>query len=161
MGQKIKLWSNGEQFDVEGLGYQSPKAIPSPELAAGEVGYIYANIKNVGDAKSATPSPMRMNPAAEALPGFEEIKPMVFAGLYPVESHEHGLLRDALEKLRLNDSAMSFEPENSVALGFRLPLRIPWPAASRDRAGAAGARVQYRPDHDRAGRSLPHYEHKE
>ena len=61
---------------------------------------------------------MRANPAAEPLPGFEEIKPMVFAGLYPVESHEHGLLRDALEKLRLNDSAFSFEPENSVALGF-------------------------------------------
>ena len=118
MGQRIKLWSNGEQFDVEGLGYQSPKAIPSSELAAGEVGYIYANIKNVGDAKVGDTITDAINPAAEALPGFEEIKPMVFAGLYPVESHEHGLLRDALEKLRLNDSAMSFEPENSVALGF-------------------------------------------
>src|SRR5579872_3305552 len=118
MGQRIKLWSNGEQFDVEGLGYQSPKAIPLPELAAGEVGYIYANIKNVGDAKVGDTITDATNPAAEALPGFEEIKPMVFAGLYPVESHEHGLLRDALEKLRLNDSAMSFEPENSVALGF-------------------------------------------
>jgi GTP-binding protein LepA len=118
MGQRIKLWSNGEQFDVEGLGYQSPKAIPSSELAAGEVGYIYANIKNVGDAKVGDTITDAVNPAAEALPGFEEIKPMVFAGLYPVESHEHGLLRDALEKLRLNDSAMSFEPENSVALGF-------------------------------------------
>jgi GTP-binding protein LepA len=118
MGQRIKLWSNGEQFDVEGLGYQSPKAIPLPELAAGEVGYIYANIKNVGDAKVGDTITDANNPAAEALPGFEEIKPMVFAGLYPVESHEHGLLRDALEKLRLNDSAMSFEPENSVALGF-------------------------------------------
>ncbi len=118
MGQKIKLWSNGEQFDVEGLGYQSPKAIPSQELAAGEVGYIYANIKNVADAKVGDTITDAAYPAAEALPGFEEIKPMVFAGLYPVESHEHGLLRDALEKLRLNDSAMSFEPENSVALGF-------------------------------------------
>ena len=118
MGQKIKLWSNGEQFDVEGLGYQSPKAIPLPELCAGEVGYIYANIKNVADAKIGDTITDAANPAAEPLPGFEEIKPMVFAGLYPVESHEHGLLRDALEKLRLNDSAMSFEPENSVALGF-------------------------------------------
>ena len=118
MGQKIKLWSNGEQFDVEGLGYQSPKAIPLPELAAGEVGYIYANIKNVADAKVGDTITDAANPAAEPLPGFEEIKPMVFAGLYPVESHEHGMLRDALEKLRLNDSAMSFEPENSVALGF-------------------------------------------
>jgi GTP-binding protein LepA len=118
LGQKIKLWSNGEQFDVEGLGYQSPKAIPSPELAAGEVGYIYANIKNVADAKVGDTITDAANPATEPLPGFEEIKAMVFAGLYPVESHEHGLLRDALEKLRLNDSAMSFEPENSVALGF-------------------------------------------
>ena len=84
----------------------------------GEVGYIYANIKNVADAKIGDTITDAANPAAEPLPGFEEIKPMVFAGLYPVESHEHGLLRDALEKLRLNDSAMSFEPENSVALGF-------------------------------------------
>ncbi len=118
MGQKIRLWSNGQQFDVEGLGYQSPKAIPLQELAAGEVGYIYANIKNVADAKVGDTITDAAFPAAEPLPGFEEIKPMVFAGLYPVESHEHGLLRDALEKLRLNDSALSFEPENSVALGF-------------------------------------------
>ena len=118
MGQRIKLWSNGEQFDVEGLGYQSPKAIPLPELAAGEVGYVYANIKNVADAKVGDTITDAANPATEPLPGFEEIKAMVFAGLYPVESHEHGMLRDALEKLRLNDSAMSFEPENSVALGF-------------------------------------------
>ncbi len=118
LGQKIKLWSNGEMFDVEGLGYQSPKAIPLAELCAGEVGYIYANIKNVADAKIGDTITDAQNPAAGPLPGFEEIKPMVFAGLYPVESHEHGMLRDALEKLRLNDSAMSFEPENSVALGF-------------------------------------------
>ena len=118
MGQRIKLWSNGEQFNVEGLGYQSPKAVPLPELVAGEVGYIYANIKNVGDAKIGDTITDAPSPCAEPLPGFEEIKPMVFAGLYPVESHEHGMLRDALEKLRLNDSAMSFEPENSVALGF-------------------------------------------
>jgi GTP-binding protein LepA len=118
LGQKIKLWSNGQQYDVEGLGYQSPKAIPLPELSAGEVGFLYANIKNVADAQIGDTITDAANPAAEPLPGFEPIKPMVFAGLYPVESHEHGLLRDALEKLRLNDSALSFEPENSVALGF-------------------------------------------
>jgi GTP-binding protein LepA len=118
MGQKIQLWSNGEQFEVEGLGYQSPKAIPLPELSAGEVGYVYANIKTVADAKIGDTIMDAANLAAEPLPGFEEIKPMVFAGLYPVESHEHGALREALEKLRLNDSAMSFEPESSVALGF-------------------------------------------
>jgi GTP-binding protein LepA len=118
LGQKIRLWSNGQQFEVEGLGYQSPKAMPCDELAAGEVGFLFANIKTVSDAKIGDTITEAENPAVEALPGFEEIKPMVFAGLYPVESHEHGVLRDALEKLRLNDSAFNFEPENSVALGF-------------------------------------------
>jgi GTP-binding protein LepA len=103
---------------VEGLGYQSPKPIPCEELAAGEVGFMFANIKTVSDAKIGDTIMNAANPAAEPLPGFQEIKAMVFAGLYPVESHEHGRLREALEKLRLNDSAFSFEPENSVALGF-------------------------------------------
>ena len=118
LGQKIRLWSNGQAFDVEGCGYQAPKATPTQELSAGEVGYLYANIKTVSDAKIGDTVIDHNNPAAEPLPGFEEIKPMVFAGLYPVESHEHGILRDALEKLRLNDSAFNFEPENSTALGF-------------------------------------------
>jgi GTP-binding protein LepA len=118
LGQKIRLMANGQVFEVEGLGYQAPKATPCDELQAGEVGYLYANIKTVSDAKIGDTITDQENPAAEPLPGFEVIKPMVFAGLYPVESHEHGLLRDALEKLRLNDSAFNFEPENSVALGF-------------------------------------------
>jgi GTP-binding protein LepA len=117
-GQRIKLFSNGQEYDVEGVGYQSPKAIPCDMLSAGEVGFIIANIKNVAEARVGDTVTSAETPATEALPGFEAIKPMVFAGLYPVESHEHGLLRDALEKLRLNDSALSFEPESSVALGF-------------------------------------------
>jgi GTP-binding protein LepA len=117
-GQRIRLWSNAQIFEVEGLGYQAPKATPCDELSAGEVGFLFANIKTVSDAKIGDTIVDHDDPAAEPLPGFEEIKPMVFAGLYPVESHEHGLLRDALEKLRLNDSAFNFEPENSVALGF-------------------------------------------
>jgi GTP-binding protein LepA len=116
--QKIKLWSNGATFEVEGLGYQSPKPIPCDELAAGEVGFMFANIKTVSDAKIGDTITSAENPASEPLPGFEEVKAMVFAGLYPVESHEHGRLREALEKLRLNDSAFSFEPESSMALGF-------------------------------------------
>ncbi len=118
IGQKIRFWSNGQVYEVEALGYQAPKATPCDELSAGEVGFLCANIKTVADAKIGDTIVDDENPAAEPLPGFEEIKPMVFAGLYPVESHEHGLLRDALEKLRLNDSAFNFEPENSVALGF-------------------------------------------
>ena len=116
--QKIRLWANGQVFEVEGLGYQAPKATPAEVLSAGEVGFLFANIKTVSDAKIGDTIVDDENRAAEPLPGFEEIKPMVFAGLYPVESHEHGLLRDALEKLRLNDSAFNFEPENSTALGF-------------------------------------------
>jgi GTP-binding protein LepA len=118
LGQKIRLWSNSEAYEVEGLGYQAPKATPCDELLAGEVGFLFAGIKTVSDAKIGDTITDDKNPATEPLPGFEEIKPMVFAGLYPVESHEHGLLRDALEKLRLNDAAFSFEPEHSVALGF-------------------------------------------
>ena len=117
-GQKIRLWSNQQMYEVEAVGYQSPKATPCDELSAGEVGFLSANIKTVSDSKIGDTILDDEFPADEPLPGFEEIKPMVFAGLYPVESHEHGLLRDALEKLRLNDSAFSFEPENSVALGF-------------------------------------------
>src|SRR5450432_3459585 len=118
LGQKIRLWSNGQVYEVEGLGFQAPKATSCEELQAGEVGFLYANIKTVSDAKIGDTITDHEHPAAEPLPGFEVIKPMVFAGLYPIESHEHGLLRDALEKLRLNDSAFNFEPENSVALGF-------------------------------------------
>ncbi len=117
-GQKIRLWSNGATYEVDGLGFQSPKPVPCDELTAGEAGFMFANIKTVSDALIGDTITDDANPAAEPLPGFQEIKPMVFAGLYPIESHEHGLLRDALEKLRLNDSAFNFEPESSAALGF-------------------------------------------
>src|SRR5687767_6586114 len=113
LGQRIRLWSNGETFEVEGLGYQSPKPIPCDELSAGEVGFLFANIKTVSDAQIGDTVTDDRNPASEPLPGFEPAKAMVFAGLYPVESHEHGALREALEKLRLNDSAFNFEPESS------------------------------------------------
>ncbi|MBL8220966.1 MAG: elongation factor 4 [Bryobacterales bacterium] len=118
VGQRVRLMSTDKVYEVEALGYQSPKPIPLQELSAGEVGFVYANIKTVSDAKIGDTICDASDQNAEPLPGFEEIKPMVFAGLYPIESHEHGLLRDALEKLRLNDSAFNFEPENSAALGF-------------------------------------------
>jgi GTP-binding protein LepA len=118
VGQKIRLFSNGRSYEVEGVGFQSPKPVPCDELTAGEAGFLFANIKTVSDAKIGDTILDDSHPDVEPLPGFQQIKPMVFAGLYPVESHEHGLLRDALEKLRLNDSAFNFEPENSAALGF-------------------------------------------
>jgi GTP-binding protein LepA len=117
-GQKLRLWSNNSAYEVEGLGYQSPKPIPCDELAAGEVGFVIANIKKVSDAQIGDTIMDASAPPVEPLPGFQPVNPMVFAGLYPVESSEHGLLRDALEKLRLNDSAFNFEAEHSVALGF-------------------------------------------
>ncbi|MGH9640765.1 MAG: elongation factor 4, partial [Bryobacteraceae bacterium] len=118
LGEKIQLWSNGKTYEVEGIGFQSPKPVPCDELTAGEAGFLFANIKTVSDAQVGDTVLSAADPASEPLPGFHAIQPMVFAGLYPVESHEHGQLRDALEKLRLNDSAFSFEPESSTALGF-------------------------------------------
>jgi len=117
-GMKIRLMSNGKTFDVESMGVLTPKPVEIEELTAGEVGFFVANIKNVADTKIGDTVTDDERPAAVALPGFQDIKSMVFAGLYTVDSHEHTLLRDALEKLRLNDSSFFFEPESSVALGF-------------------------------------------
>jgi GTP-binding protein LepA len=117
-GQRIRLMSNSKSFEVESMGVLMPKPVEIGELTAGEVGFFAATIKNVGDTKIGDTVTEDSRPAAAPLPGFEDIKPMVFAGLYTVDSHEHTLLRDALEKLRLNDSSFFFEPESSVALGF-------------------------------------------
>ena len=117
-GMKIRLMSNGKTFDVESLGVLTPKPVEIGELTAGEVGFFVATIKNVADTKIGDTVTEDARPAASALPGFEDIKSMVFAGLYTVDSHEHTLLRDALEKLRLNDSSFTIEPESSAALGF-------------------------------------------
>ena len=117
-GQKIRLMSNGKAFEVESMGVLMPKPVEIAELSAGEVGFFAATIKNVGDTRIGDTVTDDEHPASAPLPGFEDIKPMVFAGLYTVDSHEHTLLRDALEKLRLNDSSFFFEPESSAALGF-------------------------------------------
>jgi GTP-binding protein LepA len=117
-GQNIRLWWNGKVSQVETLGVLTPKPVEIDELVAGEVGFLMANLKTVSDTKIGDTITDDDRPAIEALPGFEEIKPMVFAGLYSVEAHEHTLLREALEKLRLNDSSFFFEPESSAALGF-------------------------------------------
>jgi GTP-binding protein LepA len=115
--QQIRLASNNEVFEVESLGALTPKPVVLEELAAGDVGFIIANIKRVADARVGDTVTEAARPAP-ALPGFEAIKPMVFAGLYPVQAHAYEALRDALGKLQLNDAAFFYEPENSVALGF-------------------------------------------
>jgi GTP-binding protein LepA len=117
-GQRIRFMSNGQAYDIESMGVLCPKPVEIGVLSAGEVGFFAATIKNVGDTRIGDTVTHDTRPAAAALPGFEDIKPMVFSGLYTVDSHEHTLLRDALEKLRLNDSSFFFEPESSVALGF-------------------------------------------
>jgi GTP-binding protein LepA len=114
---KIRLCWNNEVYEVEDLGVLTPKPIVLSELAAGDVGFIIANIKRITDARVGDTIVEADRPAAP-LPGFEAIKPMVFAGLFPVNASDYEMLRDALEKLQLNDAAFFYEPENSVALGF-------------------------------------------
>jgi GTP-binding protein LepA len=116
--QKIRLMAVGEDFEVDSIGVFSPKATPVDELGVGEVGYVVANIKRVADAKIGDTLTETARPTPEPFPGFKELKPMVFAGLYPVEGHKYTELREALEKLRLNDASFFYEPETSVALGF-------------------------------------------
>ena len=118
VGTAIRLWSNDQVYTVEDLGVLTPKPVHVDQLQAGEAGLVVANIKTVADTRIGDTITDNTRPALEPLPGFEEIKPMVFSGLYPVESSEYEVLRDALEKLRLNDSSFFYEPESSVALGF-------------------------------------------
>ena len=115
---KILLMANKATFLCEQVGMFTPKSLQREKLSAGEVGFVIAGIKELNAAKVGDTITLEANPAAEALPGFKEIKPQVFAGLYPVESSEYDALRDALEKLHLNDSSLRYEPESSTALGF-------------------------------------------
>ncbi len=117
-GTKIRLMMLGQDYEIDQIGVFSPKPVPIDDLGPGEVGFIVANIKTVSDAKIGDTITETNRPATEAFPGFKELKPMVFAGLYPVESHQYAELREALEKLRLNDASFFFAPETSVALGF-------------------------------------------
>ncbi len=115
---KIRLMATGRDYLVEQIGVFTPKKKPVDELAAGEVGYVIAGIKDVRSARVGDTLTHTHKPAAEPLPGFKEIKPRVFAGLYPVEAHEYEAFRDALGKLQLNDASLHYEPETSQALGF-------------------------------------------
>ncbi len=117
-GDKIKLMATGGVYEVQKIGAFSPHPLELPQLSAGEVGFIIAGIKVVEDAKIGDTITHLRRPAEKALPGYKDVKPMVFSGLYPIDSGDYDALRDALEKLRLNDAAFSFEPENSLALGF-------------------------------------------
>ena len=118
-GDKIRLMSNGREFDVVEVGTMEAFGLSKCDcLAAGEVGYLTASIKNIGDTRVGDTVTLASNPADKALPGFKTVQPMVFAGIYPADGAKYPDLRDALEKLQLNDAALTFEPETSIALGF-------------------------------------------
>ncbi|MGN7177375.1 elongation factor 4 [Paenibacillus sp. FSL R5-0490] len=118
VGDKIKMMATGKEFEVTEVGVFTPKSTPLPELSVGDVGFLTAAIKNVGDTRVGDTITSAKNSASEALPGYRKMNPMVYCGLYPIDSAKFNDLREALEKLELNDSALQFEPETSQALGF-------------------------------------------
>ena len=118
IGQKIKLWSNNKEFEVQELGVIAPYTQAVKSLMAGEVGIFVANVKELADAKVGDTITDAVRPTQSPFPGFKEVKPMVFSGIFPIEAADYDSLRDALTKLRLNDSAFTWEPETSTALGF-------------------------------------------
>jgi GTP-binding protein LepA len=117
-GMKIRFMATEKEYEVAKTGVLTPKPLDTKDLSAGEVGYIISGIKNIADTKIGDTITDSANPAAEQLEGYKEIKPMVFCGLYPVETNQYEDLKTALEKLRLNDSSFNYEPETSTALGF-------------------------------------------
>lgn len=118
LNEKVRLMNTGKEYEVLRLGVFSPEAMDIPELHAGEVGFLCGSIKELGDARVGDTITHALNPAAEPVPGFKEVQPMVFCGFYPSESDKYEALKFALEKLQLNDAAFRFEPETSQALGF-------------------------------------------
>ncbi|MGD6967226.1 elongation factor 4 [Rossellomorea vietnamensis] len=118
VGDKIKMMATGKEFEVNDVGVFTPKATSTKELTVGDVGYLTAAIKNVGDTRVGDTITGAKNPADKALPGYRRLNPMVYCGLYPIDSAKYNDLREALERLELNDSALQYEPETSQALGF-------------------------------------------
>ena len=118
VGDKIRMMETNAIYDVVGLAINTPKEQNVESLSSGEVGYLYASIKSISDVHVGDTITLDSNPATDVLPGYKPMKPMVYCGLYPIESNKFEDLREALEKLKLNDAALSFEPETSKALGF-------------------------------------------
>ena len=152
---RIKMMSTGAVHELLEIGVISPEPVKAGALGVGEVGYLITGVKDVRQSRVGDTVTINTRPATEALGGYKDPKPMVYSGLYPIDGSDYPNLRDALDKLKLNDAALVYEPETSAALGLRLPLRLPRPAAPGDHPGAAGARVQPRPDLHRAERGLP------
>lgn len=118
IGDKIRFMATGKDYEVVELGINTPKEFKKKELVAGEVGWISASIKDIKDTEVGDTITLAKNPTAEALPGYQKLKPVVFSGIYPIDTARYNDLRDALEKMQLSDSSLEFEPETSQALGF-------------------------------------------
>ncbi len=118
VGDNIKMMETGAVYDVVGLSINTPKEVQVKSLSSGEVGYLYASIKSISDVHVGDTITLESNPADKRLPGYKEMKPMVYSGLYPIDSNKFEDLREALQKLKLNDASLVFEPETSKALGF-------------------------------------------
>ncbi|TML22748.1 MAG: elongation factor 4, partial [Actinobacteria bacterium] len=116
--EPLRAMAQGTTFEAEELGVLSPARVPVESLTAGEVGYVMTGLKDVSRLRVGDTLTSRRRPAVEALPGYQDVKPMVFAGIFPIDSDEYPALRDALERLKLNDASLSYEPETSHALGF-------------------------------------------
>ncbi|GAA3321669.1 hypothetical protein GCM10020331_038440 [Ectobacillus funiculus] len=118
VGDKVRMMATGAEFEVTEVGVFTPKTVLRDELSVGDVGFLTASIRNVGDTRVGDTITHAKRQAAEPLPGYRKLNPMVFCGLYPIDTARYNDLREALEKLQLNDSALQFEPETSQALGF-------------------------------------------
>ena len=152
--QKIRFMAARRDYEVQTLGAFAPFAREMAELTPGEVGFFTAAIKEVSDARVGDTITDAARPCAEALPGFQPAKPMVFAGIFPTDTARYEDLRDALDKLRLNDASFTPRARDLGGARLRLSLRLPGPPAHGDRPGAARARVQPRPHHHRADGAL-------
>ena len=147
-GDQILFMSNGAEYRVEELGIFNVRREPKQQLSAGEIGYIIAGVKTVSDTRPGDTLTLKENPCPAALPGFKEVQQVVFSSLYPIASDEYEELATALEKLKLNDAALSFQKDSSAALGIRFPMRFSGAAPSGSRSGAVGAGIRHFPDPD-------------
>ena len=152
---RIKMMSTGAVHELLEIGVISPEMVKSPALGVGEVGYLITGVKDVRQSRVGDTVTINARPAKEALGGYKDPKPMVYSGLYPIDGSDYPALRDALDQLKLNDAALLYEPETSAALGFGFRCGFLGLLHLEIIAGAAGARVQPRPDLDRAQRGLP------
>lgn len=142
-GDKVKFVQTGQEYTADEVGVLKMDMIPCPKLGTGEVGYIISGIKDATEVKVGDTITHVDTPCKEAIEGFQEVKPMVFAGVYPIDPNDYENLRTSLEKLQLNDASLTSPARELAGFGIRFPLRIPRTAAHGNRSGEARQGVQY------------------